>query len=1194
MHHLRKEVTSRIMTEHRFSLSHYIIVILITSGISILMFNQYIFGGAYYIASDAFSSDTIRIYIPTYYMMYDNLAEGWSWWSMQMGLGTSMMSHADVYFDPFTYILFIFGRTKIAAMVIYMVIAKILCSALTFKLYADYIGTKGWPSTIASVMYAFSGFAIIHGRNFVFSTIVIYLPLILLGIERYLSSKKKFLLILSLFLTAIYFYYFFYMIVIVVGIYVTVRYLQKNEFKLKSYFSYIWPFILMGLSSVLLSCFILLPNLIITQSNVRVTNSDVDLSQPFILGFNAFFTGILRMFTPDILGSPANYRGDYYEQSLFTSIIIFLVLPQLYNVSDKLKRKNIKVIVIILLIALLFPYVGIIFNGFSTISYRWSFIWHFVVSVGIALSLKEIFERKEINFKLLIISSILSVALIFISLIGKLLSTNELQLFFEVIATNGKMIFFAILVIGMFTVALLLGNKISKWNIKRGVLCFSVLILFIFSSEVLVGYKSWIGTMDSYQKSDEVHLGYFDNSNKVIKEIQERDDSFYRVNKTFDSVIDSSGIKSDNDPMIQKYFGLSNYNSAQNPNFVKFIQSMGIWVRCPVGDDPVGSPFDLVGPSLNYVNGVGNRYELMSYLGVKYCLTKDEEIPSKSFKLVGKDGDISVYENKDYFPLAYEKDIAVSYDQFLSLTNEEKDSIIIRAALIDQENLEISGMNLTEMGDLLNDPGMDGIDKISRRNRENVTVNYDTFKQDNIELSINDLKENSVIVFSIPYDSGWHVKANDTAIDTFIADGGMLAVKLPKGISNVQLNYLVPGMIPGIIISVITLICLIVFFIIKYIMKKRCKVLTAECENKKMAKVISSGRKSNIELLRIICMILLIAHHCVIHGGAINNEVGMNWFISWFLVPVGKICFVAFLAISSWFLVDKTFKSERFFKTWLQVLFYSLGGALLAFMLGAPMTWRNWFSAFLPITGNSHGFAAAYLAFYLTTPFLGMVAKKITKYQLIFLISILLYFQVFSKGVAFISQYAQILFSELQLFILIYFILLYFKKFGLGIFNSRVFNISVILVSWGILFILMCLRINTNNYIEFFFSINNDESGILYIISGCSLFFLFNSFNVPTIPWVNKVASTTFGILLIHDHNFLRISFWTQLLHVQDWHYSSNFILYLIITTIFVFTVCGIIDWLRQVLLERPIFKIKYLYKIFDKCDRILNQAKDS
>lgn len=48
-------------------------------------------------------------------------------------------------------------------------------------------------------------------------------------------------------------------------------------------------------------------------------------------------------------------------------------------------------------------------------------------------------------------------------------------------------------------------------------------------------------------------------------------------------------------------------------------------------------------------------------------------------------------------------------------------------------------------------------------------------------------------------------------------------------------------------------------------------------------------RKSNIELCRIICMLLIIAHHCVVHGGAINIDTCINKYIALFLLPGGKI-----------------------------------------------------------------------------------------------------------------------------------------------------------------------------------------------------------------------------------------------------------------------------------------------------------------
>ena len=348
-------------------------------------------------------------------------------------------------------------------------------------------------------------------------------------------------------------------------------------------------------------------------------------------------------------------------------------------------------------------------------------------------------------------------------------------------------------------------------------------------------------------------------------------------------------------------------------------------------------------------------------------------------------------------------------------------------------------------------------------------------------------------------------------------------------------------------------------------------------------------RNSNLELLRIICMFFLIIHHCVVHGGSVWNATGLNWYIAWFFVPIGKICFNTFLAISAWFLVDKAFKSERFFKTWLQVFFYSIGGAALAFFLGLQMTWRDGFSALFPITGNSHGFAAAYLAFYLLTPFLSIVAKRIGKKPLAFLIIILLYFQVFSKGIAFITQYTQNLYSELQLFVLVYFIVLYFKKFGIKIFEKRTFNIIVVLISWVLLFVMMCLRRQSNNYIELFFSINNDESGIIYIISGCSLFFLFKNINIKTNIIINKIAGTTFGILLIHDHNFLRPLFWKNILHVQDWYLSSYFGLYLFLTSLTVFIVCALIELIRQIIFNNTIYKLQGMKKIFNKIDECLN-----
>ena len=132
---------------------------------------------------------------------------------------------------------------------------------------------------------------------------------------------------------------------------------------------------------------------------------------------------------------------------------------------------------------------------------------------------------------------------------------------------------------------------------------------------------------------------------------------------------------------------------------------------------------------------------------------------------------------------------------------------------------------------------------------------------------------------------------------------------------------------------------------------------------------LKTVRQSNFELLRIVCMIFLVAHHCCVHGGVLNTDSPYRFFALIFL-PIGKICFVAFVALSMWFLTEKSFKSSRFVKTWLEVFFYSVSFCLISFIfiprskLGMI---RGGLASLLPITGNSHGFASSYLLFYLLT-----------------------------------------------------------------------------------------------------------------------------------------------------------------------------------------------------------------------------------
>lgn len=345
----------------------------------------------------------------------------------------------------------------------------------------------------------------------------------------------------------------------------------------------------------------------------------------------------------------------------------------------------------------------------------------------------------------------------------------------------------------------------------------------------------------------------------------------------------------------------------------------------------------------------------------------------------------------------------------------------------------------------------------------------------------------------------------------------------------------------------------------------------------------SVPRDSNIELMRIVCIFLLVCHHYIVHGLYLSLSDQKYALFAQGITAVGKICIIAFLAVSSWYLSDKPFRSVRFAKTWMEVLFYSVTLAVLTSLLGRPFTPEEWFGVFLPIAGSSHGFASAYLAFYLLIPFLQKSVQQAGKKQLLGLVIALTYFQIIIKGIGYTIHYQQQLFSELQLFILVYFILVYLKRFPIHFLENKWIDLLITVTCWGIATV--GPRIASDPGL--FNSINADESGIFNIIGGIALMFFFKNIRIKPNRVINAVASTTFGILLIHDHNFFRYPLWREVLRVQDRFNSRYFLIWMGLTCLFVFCVSMVIDFARIYLLERPLFRIPKLNDFFDRVDRV-------
>lgn len=799
---------------------YFLLLIVILSCMSLILYREYIIGGRLFLFED-FGSDSVRVSLPTYIYFFDWLRGGMPLWSDKMGIGTSVLSHGDIIFDPFTYILFIFGRNGIIYMFVYMVVAKIILSGIFFWAFLDKHKLSSYAKIIGAITYAFGGYMIVVGQNYVFGTIYVYMPLIFLGFEMWLQDRKKWLLILMLTLTALYFYYFFYMTAIFLGIYAIFRYFTMYSFRFKHLLTYILSLASYGLLSLGLSAFFWLPSLALTLNNLRIGSSVSTTGNMLLPNIKIILTALGRFFGYDTLGrlgSYVGYKGDYFQLALFSSVIALVLVPQIFCEEDKRKRYAYAIFSIALTFLLFIPFFAYAFNGFSDFTYRWTYILHFSLALFLAIAINNVYNKKKFSFKIFstTLKVLLAVSVLVLVYVG--INGNESSLL-----GSFEIFFVVYLSITIYILLIILFFRTRHKTVIK------IAVLILVCSE-LVWFPSHFVNDRLTTNPDPVKnkLGYFDSTNKVVSYLKNLDSSIYRIDKSYDSVVSEYGngnnTPSDNDAMVQGYRGLKGYNANNQPNYIRFLQNAGIFVKYPDFIPPKNArPQDSKYADFHYINGVGNRYLLQSFLGVKYYLTKTPFTLPDYYHYVTKIDGISIFKNDNYLPLGFTFDSFITYDEFMRLNNSEKDMALLSFVVTDDRN-ELSGIisknNTSVLNNIISDTDISGVIHERRSNYLKVI----SYKEDDIVGQIS-VSRNKILVLTVPYDQGWTVSIDNHKVIPFKVDSGLIGIKLRPGSHIIELKYFPPKMMLGIIISIIALLLFILLMIYEKILLKGVSII---------------------------------------------------------------------------------------------------------------------------------------------------------------------------------------------------------------------------------------------------------------------------------------------------------------------------------------------------------------------------------
>ena len=328
-------------------------------------------------------------------------------------------------------------------------------------------------------------------------------------------------------------------------------------------------------------------------------------------------------------------------------------------------------------------------------------------------------------------------------------------------------------------------------------------------------------------------------------------------------------------------------------------------------------------------------------------------------------------------------------------------------------------------------------------------------------------------------------------------------------------------------------------------------------------------RDSNFELLRIVCMLLIIMYHFAVHGGYImGNYTIISDFIFSLFYSGGKLGVALFVMITGYYMIkEKKNKNSKLVELELQVLFYSIFLFLIfALFFGYHINFSSCVKFFFPNIFKIYWFFSGYFFLYLCIPYLNKLLLSLSKGEFIKLLIIgLVFFFIIPSIVIYSNKITETVYL-FYYYLIGAFIRLYKNEIKgkyryLFIFLLFYLSISFVTIYLGYLS-------NYNGYLKDFIYSFSGISSILLFVCCISLFFFFKNINISYNRVINFLSSMSFGVYLFHEHPFVRKLLWQSIFPAYKVLNYNTSLGSVIIIAFFIYLVGCFFDIIRKILFE--------------------------
>lgn len=733
-----------------------VLILTVMVGISCLViFRRYLFGGEP-IAWIDIGSDTSQLYLPQYAGIIHQLKSGdFSLWNWRDGFGVNM--NLFNLTNPMLILVYLYGAIRgiphLAGVMVWILCLEMYLSGLFTYLYLSVFPLDERAKCLSSYMYAFSGFILIWGQHYQFGAIYFLVPLMLLFTERMIRNAKAWkALVIMTAVVVVNSMYTGYMTLLMCAAYVMLRFWMREE---KGFVHWLKRTVQVALTMILgvgVSAFALLPSAIPIFTVTSRMKSNLTVFQKLFLTelprsyYKALF---YRTFTTTGMGI-SDYHGftNYYEDPclFFSTLFILLAIQYIFLIPGmKLTKRNRVLRYVMAGMAVLSAgtaTVGVLMNGLAGSFSRYMFLFMPYFACVSAETLHEIFQKHRVSIAALLLGlAAIAVSYWKIYHAGFYPEDNE---HIKVLLASG----------GVMGILLLPAAKLQrKTLIAVTDTALGVLLMVNVISDGASDFEFRYSTAQC-----QYHQEISDKDTiRAIEEIQKDDPQFYRIEKTYHAVDGMDG-------MVQDYPSVSGYNSTQNGNIQKYVETY--WK-------------DLIYKDQNHYlfeNGRDNAPQ-SNLTGVKYVLAEKKNAKINGFSFDRMIGDIAVFKNAEVENIAsFYPDHAAAEEK---ITGDEVGAVTKKITVEYKDRDKASEISLPKPS---NSGSLKGTVKAG---------------------------EDGYLFLAVPYENGWTVSVDGQEQQMLLADEGFIAVHLPEGTHTVTVRFRSPGLSAGIAISICSLVILI-------------------------------------------------------------------------------------------------------------------------------------------------------------------------------------------------------------------------------------------------------------------------------------------------------------------------------------------------------------------------------------------------